>query len=587
MLDLLKERNFRTVVVIDDDNAPPLIDSIDALATALVNSTPRKRRTLAEVEPFFKEGCGLAERAEGVDSESLQANVRAWLESTGENLNGDKLKLAADVLFQGSTGPTHEKLRKELHQAEVELRAFSFGEWQRTGHEVLGKAAADGRVLLLVDEINDKEPAVDLDGQRVIRDVLANAAGRLPYIDAIMVTSNCEPANELEQSHTLYQQISSLLTGTGIPPNFKKVFVLSKARLDDHSFVGSFTLHLNRIEASRLSIELADATKEVLTTAVQDSLDWLKRIPLMEFHHSVFVTAQMEGAAEIDTLVRLATIRQRAALERLLREDKTVQTRIEGMRRFTANGFGEDTPSASNSALKELREQEFERPGSHVNLLRVPLACGDVFRFKTEDSKGTAHEFTAMLMGNPCDLVLRPDGKRKLTTGLLVQVKKVSNAQAEELAKQENSTSPLLYRLATGSKPEDTVYLFYNSRIESVPLHLLDLCWTNEDGIAKLVPQEIRESLCFLPGPQRARLESLSSRANEKRFAHLELWGTDLKVTVGDVGAQQVGNIQLGAKVEYPVAREWRLASEYASAALSALSQAISRPAFGHDYLQH
>lgn len=586
MLDLLKARNFRTVISIDDENALPPVNSNESFARELVKTKARRRKTLVNKEPFFAEVCKLAEPREDVDNETLQADVRAWLDRAGDEVTGDRLKQASDILLEGITGPTHEKLRRELHQADIQLRAFSFGEWQKSGNEVLATATSSSRVLLLVDEVNDKEPEVDLNGKMVLRDILSIGEEKLPFVDAILVTSSCEPADELEKSHALYEQISELLKNNGLKQSFKKVFVLSKTRLSDDSFLDSFRLHINRIEASRLSTELADATKKVLELAVQDSLDWLKKIPLMEFHHSVFVTAETEGAAESDTLVRLASIRQRVALERLLREDKRVQSCIEEMRKFTPDGFGGSVPRASKSALKELREQEFERSGSHVNLLRVPLACGDVFKFKTVDSKDTSHEFTAMLLVNPCDLVLRQNGSRKLSTGLLVQVKKVNNAQAEELVEREKIHPPLLYCLATGSQPDDTAYLFYNNKVESGPLQLLDLCWTNEDGIAKFDPKGLTESFASFASPQKARLENLSLRAEQERFAHLELWGTDLRVVLKKVDSQKFGTVETTSSVEYQVTREWRLAPEFAAAALSALSQAISRPAFGHDYLK-
>lgn len=582
MLELLKERNFRTVVVIDDENSAPQVDSIEKLARELVKAKASKRRYLAEKDNFFAEACELAGPREDADSETLQADVRAWLEENAQEVTGDKLKVASDVLFPKVVGPTASKLRDQLIQSDVKLLPLSFGEWRDKQKEVLDGASSGCRVLLLVDDKNEQEPEVDLDGPRVLRDVLASPTDKLQFVDAIMVTGSCLPAMELEKSQELYEEVSELLADAGLPRIFKKVFVFSKARFNGQ-YVESFNVHLNRLEASRLSIELAEATKQVLKEAVEESLDWLKRIPLMEFHHSVFVTAQTEGAAEIDTLVRLASIRQRVALEVLLRKDKGVQTHIEEMRKFTLDEFGGSLPPASSSALRELRQQEFERPGSHVNLLRVPLACGDVFTFRTLDSKQVEQRFTAMLLVNPCDLVLRNEGGRKLSTGLLVQVEKVTRAEAGERFKKDPSTSPLLYRLATGSSSEDVVYLFNNSRVESVPLHVLDLCWTNEEGDARLEASSLQQSLQTFSPPQRERLKELSTRADDNRFTNLELWGTELRAMTKVVAPLMKGS----TSVSYSVTRDWRLAPEFAAAALSALSQALSRPAFGHDFLQH
>lgn len=588
MLELLRSKGFKTVVCIDDENATPLIESIEALASALVQTERRKRRRLADSDAFFKDCVAILDEKAEIGEEEKKSEIRAWLEAQdAANLTAERFLAASEFLLQGHTGPTHERLRKELHKADVVLHAFSFGQWQKEGKELLATAQADARVLLLVDEVNDKEPAIHLNGQQVLSEILAAQSKELPFIDAIMVTSNCDPDGELNESQKVYEEISLLLKKEGIQKFFKKVFVLSKARLEDSTFVESFEWHLNRIEASRLSVELADATKKVLQDALENSLDWLKTVPLLEFHHSVFVTAANEGAAEIDTLIRLASIRQRVALEKLLREDKNLQTYIEDMRKFTPTGLGAVTLVESSSALRELREQEFERPGDHINLLRAPLACGDVFSFKSVDSKGAEVESEAMLLANPCDLVIRQDGKRKLTTGLIVRVEKMSRSAAEELASKEKTGAPLLYRLATGSAPGDVVYVFYNSKIESIPLTVLDICWTNTVGVGKLEPSAMAETFSTLTPPQQTRVADLIVRAEEGRFMHVELWGNDLKVSREAVNSVKVGALDAQHRVVYAVERKWRLAPEFAAAALSALSQSLARPAFGHDYLQH
>lgn len=587
MLELLKQRQFRSVFCIDDENAIPVIDSIERLAKELVAAPPRKRRRLAEQDAFFVEPVAMA-ADDQADAESRQADIRAWLErQKPDELTLDRMTRTRDLLFQGHTGPTHERLRKQLHQAEVELRAFSFKQWRDEGAALLSAAAAGARVLLLVDEVNEAEPDVDLDGQRVLSDVLTMHRDRLGFIDAIMVTSNCMPDQELDESQKIYEQVSEILRERGVGQVFKKVFVLSKERLIDHSFVESFEWHINRIEASRLSIQLADAARKVLESAVTESLDWLKRVPLLEFHHSIFVTAANEGAAEIDTLIRLASIKQRVALEKLLRDDPDVRDCIEQMRKVTRTGLGATGSRISTPILKELREQEFERPGTHVNALRAPIACGDVFKLSITAPDGAILEKTAILLVNPCDLVIRQEGKRKLTTGLLVEVEKVARQDAERALVTDGTGSPLTYKLATGSADDDVVYVFQNSRVESIPLAVLDLCWASATGVAELTPKDLADHLDTLTPPQQLRLANLFQRNEEGRFGRLEVWGHDLPYVRTEVAPMNLAGNEVRWSIAYPIARLWRLAPEFAAAALAALAQSLARPAFGHDFRQN
>lgn len=591
MIELLKELKFTTVVCVDDENAVSPIDSIEALAREFVNAEPRKRRNLAKVDDFFSEPLSIVTKNDDADLQSKQADVRAWFEVQNEDdFNTERLKLASEKLNQGVIAPTATKVRSELHGAGITLHTLSFAEWLQRKDALLAAAAEESKVLLLVDEVNEHEPGVDLNGEGLLADLLVMHHEKVPFVDAIVVTSRCQPDQELEESQKVFDAVTNILVQRHAPRSFKKVFVLSKTRLTDSTFTDSFRFHLNRLEASRLSIALADATKLVLIDALEESLNWLKSVPLMEFHHSVFVSAETEGAAEVDTLVRLASIRQRTALDKLLREDKKVQGYIEAMRRFTPDALGGALSSATPIMLKSLRKEEFERPGTHINLLRIPLACGDVFRFTTLAPGGVVSDIEAMLLVNPCDLVLRKDGARKLRTGLLVPIRKLMRSEVDGVG-AELGTAPLGYRLTTGSQPDDIVYHFNNSKIESIPLAVLDLCWLQADGTAVLDSVRLEASMNLLSAPQRMRATELLKRASDGKFINVELWNADLPVSTEMPAVQVQGTEGIAVPatrqhVTYSVQRIWRMAPEYAAAALSTLSQALSRPVFGHDYLQ-
>lgn len=588
IINVLKERKFNTVVCIDDDHATPKIETIEAFADALVDAKPRKCRNLSASQPLLTTVCDTAIDDQETDPEAKKATVRnllSALEDSGE-LTGDIIRASGDVLNQGHQGKTQRKLKSIFNDTEIKFEAFSFGQWQARKGEILVLADKDSRLLILVDENNENEPEIALNGQSLLADIFADEVRRSQYIDAIVVTSNCAIDGELNESHTIYTDIEGLLKSKGKPNSFKKVFVLAKERLDQQNLEGSFVMHLDRIEASRLSIELADMTKNALNLAVNESLDWLKQIPFIEFHNSVFESARSEGASEIDTLVRLASIRQRTSLDEILKNDKKFSECIGKMRQFTRDSFGEAVQSASENTLKLLRNSEFERPKEHINILKSPLACGDVFAIETIKADGTTNRVFAMLMANPCDLMIRADGTRKLTTGLLVQVDKLTVESANEKLKDKNVRPPLYYNLSTGTAANDTSYMFYNSKLEAIPLDVLDFCWTNVEGIATFSPSKVRSALKSFTLAQQKRISVIFEKAQSNRFSNIELWGEELAMNKTRCKSVQIGNTHLTKIVKYKVTREWRLAPEYSSAVLSTLAQSLSRPAFGHDYLK-
>lgn len=588
MIKVLKERKFRQVVCIDDDQAIPKLNSIETFADALVDIKPRKRRNLVSAHQEFEAVCQAAE--EGDDMESKKSAVRALLYELEQQdkLSGDLISKASEILYQGHSGKTSKVLKEIFKDDEVQFNAYSFGQWVEQGDNVLAQASAESRLLILVDEKNENEPEVNIDGQHLLAEVFSNHAECSRFIDAIVVTSNCAPESELSESHTVYLDIKKLLEEKGCDQSFKKVFVLAKDRLVHQNLDKSFLLHLDRIEASGLSIELANITQDALINALKESLGWLKEIPLVEFHNSVFESASNEGAAEIDTLVRLASIRQREALEKSLKDNQRVRMCIEKMRQFSVNGLGGTVPSTDGSVLKELRSQEFERPKEHINILKAPLACGDVFELKLTNAKGEPKTLTAMLLANPCDLVLRKDGTRKLNTGLFVQVKKLTNQEVDNILKALKGNHPLYYKLATGSMDSDIAYLFYNSSLEAIPLDILDLCWLNSSGLTEYQPQFVQDTYGSLTPPQQQRLNILCNRIGENRFINIELWESELKLETGIANPPaDAAAMKVTGTVKYPITRVWRLAPEYASAVLSTLAQSLARPVFGHDYLKH
>jgi hypothetical protein len=235
--------------------------------------------------------------------------------------------------------------------------------------------------------------------------------------------------------------------------------------------------------------------------------------------------------------------------------------------------------------LRELRALEFERPGEQLNALLAPIACGDVFRLILEKNDQTVEKL-AVLLANPCDLVLRPDGVRKLRRGWLVEVVKKTKAEVAELERAEMTRPPIGYVLNTGQHDGDIAYLFRNSNVESVDLDALDLCWTNVSGFGSLEPTEAQAAFGFVLPAQQKRLEHLARRVNDDKFATMELWGYRVALTRESATPAQIGALTSAAKVSYPIAREWRLGGEFASAVLLALSHSIARPVFGHDYLR-
>ena len=189
----------------------------------------------------------------------------------------------------------------------------------------------------------------------------------MDYVDTIILTSACAPHEEFEESSRLVAALRTDIQDPNVRAKVRRAFVISKARLDKGNLDKHFEMHLSRIDAADLRSQLADLTKAALNKAVSDSLQWLEDMPLSEFHGSVFVSSEKEGSAELDTLLRLVSIRQRVELETQFGETGPLQEKIVQMRQLSLKHLDPDYAKASHAELRALREQEFERSGKLLN----------------------------------------------------------------------------------------------------------------------------------------------------------------------------------------------------------------------------
>lgn len=576
LVEKLKRNNIRLVFCIDDDNAAPIVDNAEKLVELFLKAAPRKARALAEADerfsPLSTERCGFGQDDSPEERRAALEPLALELFESGA-VDSDAMKQAVAILCPDPKGVIQEKLKPLFRVDGIEFRAMTFSDWHKSGENIIRGANEAERILLLVDETNDHEPEVaHMDGTAVLAGVFSDEKADVKAIDCIVVTNSCNASSEMDESHKAYAEVKKRIAPEIDNSRARKVFVLSKERLNQDGLDKEFGIHIDRLEAARLGDELTTVAQDTLVSAIKESAGWLREISLPEFHSSVFVSSRNEGAAEIDTLIRLVSIRQRVALERKLRDDIRLRQLIENMRTLSASSFEVET--ASKDRLKELRIEEFERRGDSINALMAPIACGDVFGMTMD---GSEKEIDVMLLANPCDLVLRENGKRKLNTGLIVRIFQGTRGEVRKKQEEESAQGSLLYAIYSGSGDEARSYLFFNSKVEAIPLAVLDLCWANRDGKARLDVENSNDTHSI---PQQARLKVLRERLSPMAYPDIELWGARL-------GAQRKLMKHEGGdtpQIEYAISRKWRLAPEFSAAALSALAQTLARPAFGHDY---
>ena len=140
----------------------------------------------------------------------------------------------------------------------------------------------------------------------------------------------------------------------------------------------------------------------------------------------VFHNSLTEGASELDVLTRMLLLRQRVAVDSELgrsQEYFDILSRLRALRALT--GPLTSTRHGNPAMLKQWRRDEVFDPSERVNAAHSPLACGDVFV-----RSGSSDVF--LLLGQPCDMAVRPSGQRNTHEAIFAKVEKWNPKQAQQ-----------------------------------------------------------------------------------------------------------------------------------------------------------
>lgn len=339
---------------------------------------------------------------------------------------------------------------------------------------------------------------------------------------------------------------------------------------------------------------------KVMKNGVDTALTELMDQSVYDLDAVVFEKSLEEGASEVDVLTRLVLLRQRVEVETHLAEDGECHALVNSLRKLRSVP-GSLPRDASTTRFEELRKREIFDPAELVNRRYSPLACGDLFQVEGQQKK------LWLLLAQPCDIAVRPDGKRKFAQGVLVLAKPVEASVAAKVqgalasvrvALEASDATRALELLAEvpaqveklSRPPPSHRYFPLHGKLDEaewqldfndwtpVSLECLELCAFNKDGALKLDPNAA-PAAPLLPGWQR-RFEkacALLQKAAGNVPTDWVLGGTNF--------SNRIPKIQNGV-LSFKCKRVGRIRAPRAVAAYSAFSSSQSRAAFDHDFAE-
>ena len=145
------------------------------------------------------------------------------------------------------------------------------------------------------------------------------------------------------------------------------------------------------------------------------------RLSFSDLDSFIFKNSIHVGASELDVLCRVLFLLQRLNNQQYLLENDRVFSDLNRLRKIREfrkikpeHKYGEE----ERENLKVWRKSEVIDDGKYINKINSPLTCGDLFQLTTKNSKPRVF----VLVGQPCDLAVRPDGGRRIEEAVFIEI---------------------------------------------------------------------------------------------------------------------------------------------------------------------
>lgn len=539
---------IKQVVVIDDEYREAIgIEEIEALNSVVpaesVEGVFADIPELANIENAEVRGALLRRKWGEMEPKAKQDLRMSLIQTTGTTQAEDdtRVDVAAVRVLEALLGKHN-------------LRRFSLKKWVAEKDPILvpGMPAT----LLLIDENFSKEGGSDKEGRRLIREVL-NAVPNERVMCALV--SHNYGIDKIHDDWNIVCEEENLS---------KSKFVLIPKKMLTQDTIGAIRLmKLAMLNSS--CTDLIEKAVGVLNAGQKEALERLKKIDIYEFDQIVFRSSKDEGVWEPDTLFRLFGAFHRDESRVIARADSSLRALADSIR--SVSQVRTDSKTAPTLAAWKIQRSEIYESGSYVNSLFLPIELGDIFQRTGLSSR------RYILLGQPCDLMVRSDGKRD---------SRVNEVVLAQVNTHDKSGAELPFFDGDGTK---SYYVDFKS-VVTVKLCVMDLCVFNPDGNATIAEGSSCDDAVIPAWKERHVL--LKKEVVRKLGQYGELTKAGMPSTAAKDYLFSPSNVKIfnskldAAKrvLSYDFQRVERLRQPRSSYFLTQYAAFVARGAFDHDY---
>lgn len=339
---------------------------------------------------------------------------------------------------------------------EAKLVSLSPLQWEAQQDQLL-RDSMEQNTLFLFDKDLSKAGGDTKGGIKIIATLLArDDAERLL---CGLLTHTVSPETQPQQWDELSREYS-------IPKD--RFVLIPKLHLCDAPMM--FAQLLKFTALSSHFAELKRKTKDIIKNAAGIAADKVDEVNIYDFDHIVFQVSAAEGLWEPDMLFRLHAMFHRMASRRLTHDDGALET-IAAKLRAVSGILTECASFPTPTSAWELQREELYEFDDHINKNHLPLELGDIFERVDGDSIKKY-----ILLAQPCDLMVRGNGKRQ------PELHRVPLAEVVSREDKPHYSEELPYFDPSSSRK----WFVKLKTVHFVRGCLLDLCVFNQDGVAKL-----------------------------------------------------------------------------------------------------
>lgn len=450
------------------------------------------------------------------------------------------------------------------------LVSFSPAQWEMERDQLLLESK-DQRTLFLFDRDFSEVGGDKEGGIKIIASLLAG--DDTESLICGLLTHTVTPETQPQQ----WAELSKI---HGIPRD--RFVVIPKQHLSRAPILFAQTLKF--VALSPYFTKLKCKTKEIIAAAATMAANRIDEVSIYDLDHIVFQVSAEEGLWEPDMLFRLHTMFHRLESRRLAHDGGELEAIADKLRSVSGIPTQCDLLPTPDSAWALQREELYEFD-SHINKNHLPLEIGDIFE---RIGSGSVKKY--ILLAQPCDLMVRGDGKRhpELHRMPLVEV-----VPADEIPHYSEE-------MPYFDKSPAKKWFVKLKSVHFVRGCLLDLCVFNQDGVAKMAvggnaPSGIRPSwkarygiLSRHWGQAVRRADTFAPVANESQaVAQIkQKISADLGGLLFDDDLFKGSLVETGGNrlLTYNFKRIGRLSRAQAIGLLMSYTATLGRPAYERDF---